>query len=203
MELFLILFLFYYFFILKITNISRIIENIRIKAKINQRVLFCIETKSINKIKKIDMRFVNFIYNGNVAKNNIPLAQVINEDDRKRNVLSILVNKNDFDEITHNSITCPKCFCEAEMSWEGYKAKLKCPNGHFFNNLSVREFEKTQELELSKIVCDICKETKFIDCNPENFKRCSKCKINLCQDCEEEHLKSDNKKKRKKKEKRM
>ena len=53
MELFLILFLFYYFFILKITNISRIIENIRIKAIINQRVLFCIETKSINKIKKI------------------------------------------------------------------------------------------------------------------------------------------------------
>ena len=53
MELFLILFLFYYFFILKIINISRIIENIRIKAKINQRVLFCIETKSINKIKKI------------------------------------------------------------------------------------------------------------------------------------------------------
>ena len=121
--------------------------------------------------RKIDMRFVNFIYNGNVAKNNIPLAQVINEDDRKRNVLSILVNKNDFDEITHNSITCPKCFCEAEMSWEGYKAKLKCPNGHFFNNLSVREFEKTQELELSKIVCDICKETKFIYCNPENFLR--------------------------------
>ena len=31
--------------------------------------------------RKIDMRFVNFIYNGNVAKNNIPLAQVINEDD--------------------------------------------------------------------------------------------------------------------------
>ena len=167
----------------------------------------CQESEAINEIfprcetklqKKIDMRFLNFIYNGKVAQNNIPLAQVINEDDRNRNILCILVNQNDFDQIAHNIVTCPKCLCEVDLSWQAYKAKLKCPNGHFFNNLSVLEFEKTQELELSKIVCDICKQTKFVDCLPENFKRCSKCKINLCKDCEEIHLKEFNKKKRNK-----
>ena len=149
----------------------------------------CRESEAINEIfprcesklqKKLDIQYVNFIYNGGMAQNNIPLTRVINQEDRKRNRLSILVNKNDIDQLDHIIITCPECNSEADLSWKDYKCKLRCPNGHFFNNLSVNEYEKTQELELSKIVCNICKKTKFGDDFPENFKRCYKCKINIC-----------------------
>ena len=49
------------------------------------------------------------------------------------------------------------------MKIKDYKISLfECKNGHKIDNLSFDEFEKTQNIDLSKIICNICKKNPKI-----------------------------------------
>ena len=40
---------------------------------------------------------------------------------------------------------------------KNYKINLQgCKNKHIFNNILLNKYEETQEIDLSKILCDIC-----------------------------------------------
>ena len=42
----------------------------------------------------IDISKLFFIYNGNQIKDNLTLNEIINEEDKRRNIINILVNEN-------------------------------------------------------------------------------------------------------------
>ena len=77
------------------------------------------------------------------------------------------------------------------MDIKDYKIRLyECKNRHNIENILLDEFEETQNLELNKIICDIChKCNKSISYNNKFFK-CNTCNKNICPLCNSNHDKS-------------
>ena len=132
---------------------------------------------------EIDINKIYFIYNGNRINEEIYYIQLINEEDRNKNIMNILV----YDENIYqsNEIICPECKESILFKIKDYKISLnKCKNGHSLNNILLNEYEKTQNINLSKIICDIC---KINNKNNNEIFICFNCKINLCPDCKIKH----------------
>ena len=54
----------------------------------------------------------------------------------------------------------------------------------------MEEFEKTQYIDESKIICDDCKKQNKSESYMNKFYICCNCKINLCPLCQNKHDKS-------------
>ena len=110
-----------------------------------------IQCNIIDKIKDIFKRYANkrgidiskvyFIYNGNKINENKILNEIINEEDKRRNNMNILVNENiktiTKDNIKNsNEILCPKCKENILIKINEYKINLfNCRNNHEKNNI--------------------------------------------------------------------
>ena len=130
-----------------------------------------------------DINKIYFIYNGNRINEDVYYNQLINEEDRNKNIQTILISKED--KIKSNNIICPECKENIKMEIKDYKINLyECKNGHSLNNILLNDYENTQNINLSKILCDICKVNN--KSNKEIYT-CFNCKINLCTDCKMNH----------------
>ena len=134
------------------------------------------------KIGKDISKLPYFIYNGNIINDNIILNQIINEEDKRRNIMNILVNENIKTIIKDNiikskEIICPKCNENILIKINEYKINLfNCKNNHEINNILLNEYEKLEKIDISKIICGNC---QIKNKNNNEFYRCNKCKINL------------------------
>ena len=87
----------------------------------------------------------------------------MNEEDKKRNIINILVNNNNESIINENEkiskeIICPKCKENILIKIEEYKINLfNCKNNHNINNILIKEYENMEKIDISKIKCDNCK----------------------------------------------
>ena len=81
--------------------------------------------------------------------------------------------------IHYDLVTCKE---NIKLELIDYKVYLsECKNKHSFN-LLINEFEENQNIDLTKIKCNICKKTKKETYNNE-MNKCINCKINLCPLC--------------------
>ena len=56
-------------------------------------------------------------------------------------------------------IICPVCKESAKININDYMIDIfGCKNGHKYNNLSIKNYEKTQYYNEVEIKCDICKK---------------------------------------------
>ena len=70
---------------------------------------------------------------------------------------------------------------------KGYKISLyNCKNGNN-SNLSINEFNESQNINLSDIICNICKERNKGNTHNNEFFRCLNCKFNICPLCKSNH----------------
>jgi hypothetical protein len=77
------------------------------------------------------------------------------------------------------------------MNIKDYKINLfDCINKHKINNLILNEFKKTQYIDLSNIVCNICRDKTKNDTLNNVFFRCLTCGINICPICKYSHFKN-------------
>jgi len=160
------------------------------------------------KIKNIFIRYTNkagkdisklyFIYNGNKINDNIILNEIINEEDKRNNIINILVNEINETIIKDNikeskEIICPKCNEYILIKIDEYEINLfKCKNNHEINNILLNEYEKIeniQKIDISKIICDYCKIKNKNNVYNYEFYRCNKCKMNICPLCKSNHNK--------------
>ena len=75
----------------------------KILCNINEKIKEVIE-KYVNKVG-IDISKLYFIYNGNkINDNNLILNEIINEEDKRRNIMNILVNENNITIIKDDKI---------------------------------------------------------------------------------------------------
>ena len=83
-------------------------------------------------------------------------------------------------------ILCPTCGKCAKFDISEYKILLQCKSKeHNIGNLFFNEFEETQVIAISKIICDECGIKK--NANPKiGFYRCHKHKRSLCDKCKDE-----------------
>ena len=153
-------------------------------------------------IKKLELKIeinknkVCFLYSGNKINEELTFDEIINQSDRQINKMKILIQN--IEEIKQNqsikksnNIICPKCKELAFMKIENYKINLfGCKNGHKINDILLNEFENTQLIDISKIICDNCQKCNKSNTSQNIFYRCINCKINLCILCKLNHDKS-------------
>jgi len=137
-----------------------------------------------------------FLYNGNKVSDSMEYSQIINEEDRNRNIMNILVhevynenhqsnsNKNLFQS---EEIICPECKQSSLIKIKDYKITLICKNGHFYNNILLNNFENAQNIDISQIVCDICKLNNKSTTYNNLMYTCFICNVNICPGCKIKH----------------
>ena len=154
--------------------------------------------KEFAKKEKVDINSIYFIYSGSQIDRQSTLYQTANSFDKIRNQMNILVYSNNISNenksiVQSKQIICPKCGENSKIEIKDYKISLfECKNGHKINNMLLDEFENSQKIDLSKIICDSCKNNNMGECFNNTFFRCCTCKINLCPLCKDNHIKGHN-----------
>ena len=143
---------------------------------------------------------IYFIYGGNIIQEEKFLFEIINNGDKLRNQMNILVNSLSDDQHNHNQtnsiinskeVICPKCSCHINMKIENYKISLfDCKNNHSIKDIFIKDFQDTQNIDLKKINCDICNQRNKHDAFNNEFFICFTCSKNLCPICKSIHDKS-------------
>ena len=145
----------------------------------------------------------NLIFNydgkgGNLFDKTLSFNEMANSTDKGRRLMKVLVynNNDDINKINNfviksNNVICPKCGRNIRLKLNNYKISLfDCKDNHRRDDLSLKEFENSQFINLSKIICQKCKENNKGNTHKNVFYKCCDCNINLCPLCNEFHDKS-------------
>ena len=121
--------------------------------------------------------------------------------DKQNNKITVFVNyvnkeeyKNEKQTIIRSKdIICPKYKEPCRFTIDYYKIKLfDCAYNHITNNIKFDEFYKTQEREMTDIVCESCKNANKENSNDNEFFECLACKEYLCFHCKQNHYLNHN-----------
>ena len=143
---------------------------------------------------------VYYLYQGEKIDTNLSLEKFITQDDKSNNLIKIMAIRLNSDEtsdkrntiIKSRYIICPICKEKSQININNYQVSLyNCKNGHNNKEIQLDKFEETQKIDLSKIICDQCKNYNMGNVFNNIFYRCMACKLNLCPICKGEHLKKN------------
>ena len=139
----------------------------------------------------IDINSIIYLYSGNPIDGTLSICKIVNKIDNERKKMTILVKEKKVELnncfINSKDIICPKCGECAKFDISEYKLLFQCRKGHNIGNIFLNEYENTQKIDLSKIICDECKNNNKANSYKNIFYRCNQCKINLCIQCYSKH----------------
>ena len=135
-----------------------------------------------------------FIYAGNLLDKELTFQESINDLDKGRNIIKILVGKEPVTsknkKYKSEEIICPKCNENSLLTIKDYKIKLfDCKNRHDCKNILITEFENTQLIDPKNTLCNNCKEKDIINSFNNEIYICNSCHIFLCPLCKTSHSK--------------
>ena len=159
------------------------------------------------KMKEICKRFkdkiglnnnnIYYSYNGQVGIDEEKIfEEIANSEDKRRKKMNIIVFDNlieikEKEIIKSKNIICPECKENIRMNINEYKIDLfKCKNGHNIKDILLNEFEETQNIDLTDIICNICKNNNKSISYDNIFYKCLTCNINICPLCKSSHDKN-------------
>ena len=143
---------------------------------------FVTNGKKINPEKTIESQIGSHIKNEKICR-----ILVFSSGDEKK-----IQNENNF-FVEANEIICPKCFEPCRIKFENYKINLyDCINGHITEEINLNKFKDSQKIDLSKIICQNCKDNNKGNTYGNEFYRCLNCNINICPICKNYHDKTHN-----------
>ena len=166
--------------------------------------------KNDQKIKDIAQKFIArenlnsnnicFIYGGKTLDVDKTFNEVSSKIDKERNKMNVIVVINDnntiisqINNIKSKEIICPICSENCRISIIDYKIILyECKNGHKRNNIFLEEFNNTQMINESNIICKFCPEKNLANSYNKEFYRCLTCESNLCILCNKNHNREHN-----------
>ena len=143
----------------------------------------------------IEPNSVYFIANAKPINPQQTVESQMSDLNKQNNKLIVLVNSIDKDEqdkekviIQSKDIICPDCKEPCRYTIDNYQIKLTdCCNNHTTNNIKFIDFPKTQEINISEIICDICKFKNKGNSHNHEFFICLTCKQNICLLCKPKH----------------
>ena len=117
-----------------------------------------------NKIDDIDINKIYLLYNGKKINVDYKIGDIINDLDKNKKEMNIIINNTDDTTINNKNIKkskdiiCPECKENILIKLEDYKLIMyNCKNNHN-KQILLEEYENTQNIDLSKIKCEICNE---------------------------------------------
>ena len=152
---------------------------------------------------KIDNNSIFFSYDGkagNQFNDELSFIEMANSLDKAKKSMSILVesineiNQSKIDSVIKSkNIICPECGESSKICIKNYKISFyDCKKNHKNNNFSFDQYDKTQNIDLTKIVCNKCKEKNKYNSFNNEFYKCINCNINICPLCKSIHDKNHN-----------
>ena len=146
------------------------------------------------KIQK-NMNKIYLIYDGKIVNEELKVDEIIKAEDKERNIMNSLVEEieefkdiSDQNIVKSNDIICPKCKENILIEFNDFNINLyKCKNGHELNNLSIKDFQNFQYINLSHIICDICNDKNKGSTYKNEFYYCLTCRKNICPLCKTLH----------------
>ena len=170
-------------------------RNIIIQGKLEEN-FETIMNKFINKIQKVK-NTIYCLYQGKILEycnKDLKLADIILSNDKALNKMKILVYDNndlkskDNSLVPSKNIICPDCKGFSQIKIKDYKINIfDCKNGHDINGILLEDFQNTQKIDISQIICHNCKERNKSITHNNEFYRCINCKMNLCPLCKSIH----------------
>ena len=165
-----------------------------IQCKEEDRMEDIIEKFIIKCQKKKDSLF--FLYGGEKLDEDLTFMEAAKDIDKNCNLMRVMAcdnideDKNNSSLIKSKNIICPECQENSRFSMKNFKISIyECKNKHKSENIQLNEFEKTQFINQTKIICDKCKTEKS-NTYENKFYICCTCKLNLCPICKDSHDKS-------------
>ena len=163
-------------------------------------IKFTIQCNNDDKMKDIISKYLSksdknkknlaFLYNGRIIDENLTFIRCANSLDRQRNHMVVLVfcmENVDNDLVKSKYIICPKCKENAFISIKNFRISITgCKSGHKTEDLDLKEFIETQNIDESNIKCDKCEKSKN-ETQQNKLFTCNKCNINLCSLCKNTH----------------
>ena len=106
-------------------------------------------------------------------------------------VLVYSIEKENTNIIKSNDIICPTCKEICKYDIKNHRIKLyDCKNKHINDNIKFEDFNNKQNMDMSEIKCDKCKNNTKSNTFHNEFFICNECKMNLCPLCKSVHNKS-------------
>ena len=97
-----------------------------------------------------------YIYNGDIMKKELKFEEQANEEDKIECKMNIIVDEKKEERRNENikeseEIICPECKEDILIKIEEYRIKMyKCKNNHNIENISIKEFNNSQLIDISK-----------------------------------------------------
>ena len=139
---------------------------------------------------------VFFLANGKQINTEETVENIMNDINKENKHLKVLVqiieDENNKTKIIEQSkeIICPICNEPCRFKFDDYKLQLfDCINKHPINKMTmkIKDFPKTQNINISKIICGKCK-IKNMGISPnKEFYKCLTCDMNICLLCRNNH----------------
>ena len=176
-------------------------KDFRILVQCSQDEKFKEILKKLDTILKIDLKSQNLIYSNEEKINEeLTFNDIANEEDKSKKLMKIIIAEKPISSLSSNKsiikskeVICPECGETAIFNITDYQIHINnCKNGHLTDNILLDEYEKTQLVDLSKIICDKCKKIKKSETSDNIFYICISCKNNLCPSCQIIHDKKHN-----------
>ena len=137
-----------------------------------------------------DINKVYYLYNGKTIENKkLTLNEIIKNIDKERNKMAIQIIEQENIEgnnliVDSPQVICPQCKSIARMNINDYRIRIyDCINKHDIKDILLENYEKTQKINLTEIICDECKIKNKGNSYRNIFYRCNTCKKNLCPIC--------------------
>ena len=138
-----------------------------------------------------------FLYDGEKIDEEMTLSEQANDIDKLKKKMSIIaIDFNDNNQNIKNmkkskNIICPECSENIRIKIDGKKISLyDCRNKHKKDDILLDQFEKTQYIDESKIICNACNKNNKDKVYGNKFFICFNCKFKLCPLCKTNHDKS-------------
>ena len=143
----------------------------------------------------IEPTSVYFLANGKILNFEQTIESQMTEINKKNKQLTVLVNfitkEKKYNEeviIKSKDIICPKCHEPCRIKIQNSKIKLfGCINNHIIDDIKFTNFNDTQKINISEIICNNCKIKNLGNCPNNEFYYCITCNINLCLLCKPNH----------------
>ena len=142
---------------------------------------------------QINLNKLYFMYSGNIVNLELTIEQIINKTDKERGTMSIIVVDHSNESGNNNKIIspyiiCPICKEHARYELKNYRIRIfNCKNGHVIDDILIKDFESTQMIDESLIICDKCKKNNKSNTYNNEMYRCNECNMNLCPLCKSNH----------------
>ena len=174
----------------------------------SEQIFTVIQAKPKETFKEVIDKFIQkssinptsiyFIANGKNINSEQTVESQMSELNKQNNKMKVLVcslieeNKEQV-IVKSKDIICPRCQKPCRIKSEDYKIKLfDCSNNHITENIKITEFNNTQKINISNIICDNCKIKNKGNASNNEFYRCLTCEKNLCLLCKSYHDKKHN-----------